>query len=204
MAEWFKAHAWKACVAKNYREFESLSLRHFFFSQTSSHPDAPSDSTMQPFNHAPTFPLPKISHSAIGLPVLGKSFMKSNLFTLLGAALLTAFLTGSAFTAHAQEKEKTEASTPAAPKIDPNRKLPFYAKVAAVDKKNKTLKLGQRVFKVMPDTKMIKGDDQPATLDDAKIGEIAGGSYRNNDGTLELVMIRFGPKPEKKKTASKS
>ena len=27
MAEWFKAHAWKACVAKTYRGFESLSLR---------------------------------------------------------------------------------------------------------------------------------------------------------------------------------
>src|SRR5947199_343471 len=28
MAEWFKAHAWKACVGKIYRGFESLSLRH--------------------------------------------------------------------------------------------------------------------------------------------------------------------------------
>src|ERR1043166_4317853 len=28
MAEWFKAHAWKACVAKHYRGFESLSLPH--------------------------------------------------------------------------------------------------------------------------------------------------------------------------------
>jgi hypothetical protein len=27
MAEWFKAHAWKACVLKRYREFESPSLR---------------------------------------------------------------------------------------------------------------------------------------------------------------------------------
>ena len=30
MAEWFKVHAWKACVRlKPYRGFESLSLRHF-------------------------------------------------------------------------------------------------------------------------------------------------------------------------------
>ena len=27
MAEWFKAHAWKACVANPHRGFESLSLR---------------------------------------------------------------------------------------------------------------------------------------------------------------------------------
>lgn len=30
MAEWFKVHAWKACVrVKPYRGFESLSLRHY-------------------------------------------------------------------------------------------------------------------------------------------------------------------------------
>ena len=34
MAEWFKAHAWKACVAKHYREFKSHSLRHFDFIQS--------------------------------------------------------------------------------------------------------------------------------------------------------------------------
>ena len=28
MAEWSIAHAWKACVVKSNREFESLSLRH--------------------------------------------------------------------------------------------------------------------------------------------------------------------------------
>ncbi len=27
MAEWFKAHAWKVCVPKRYRGFESHSLR---------------------------------------------------------------------------------------------------------------------------------------------------------------------------------
>src|ERR1041384_4355327 len=32
MAEWFKAHAWKACVAKTHRGFESLSLRHLLIS----------------------------------------------------------------------------------------------------------------------------------------------------------------------------
>ncbi len=32
MAEWFKAHAWKACVANPHRGFESLSLRQFPFS----------------------------------------------------------------------------------------------------------------------------------------------------------------------------
>ena len=31
MAEWFKAHAWKACVAKHYRGFKSHSLRQLSF-----------------------------------------------------------------------------------------------------------------------------------------------------------------------------
>ena len=31
MAEWFKAHAWKACVPKKYRGFESPSLRQRLF-----------------------------------------------------------------------------------------------------------------------------------------------------------------------------
>ncbi len=31
VAEWFKAHAWKACVANPYRGFESLPLRQIYF-----------------------------------------------------------------------------------------------------------------------------------------------------------------------------
>ena len=34
VAEWFKAHAWKACVANPYRGFESLPLRQFFLPQS--------------------------------------------------------------------------------------------------------------------------------------------------------------------------
>ena len=41
MAEWFKAHAWKACVGKLYRGFESHSLRHFKINKLArSHPSA--------------------------------------------------------------------------------------------------------------------------------------------------------------------
>ncbi|MBA4146666.1 MAG: hypothetical protein H0X66_01020 [Verrucomicrobia bacterium] len=129
--------------------------------------------------------------------------MKSKLLALLAATLATAFFAGSAVNLQAQTKKTTEAVEAAPKTIDPNRKLPFYAKVAAVDKTAKTLKLGNRVFKVMPDTKMIK-DEKPATLDDATIGEISGGSYKNNNGTLELVMIRFGAKPEAASKASSS
>ena len=36
VAEWFKAHAWKACAPNRYRGFESLPLRHV------PQPDTPS------------------------------------------------------------------------------------------------------------------------------------------------------------------
>ena len=42
MAEWFNAHAWKACIPKRYRGFESPSLRHI--SQGDSHADSRIDS----------------------------------------------------------------------------------------------------------------------------------------------------------------
>ena len=35
MAEWFNAHAWKACIPKRYRGFESPSLRQFDFCENS-------------------------------------------------------------------------------------------------------------------------------------------------------------------------
>ncbi|MFN7138041.1 MAG: hypothetical protein ACK4UN_01750 [Limisphaerales bacterium] len=131
---------------------------------------------------------------AMGGPSAGITNMKKLLFTcVVGIATL---LMGSTVSSNAQTQKKLETATEAPAKVvDPNRKLPFNAKVAAVDKANKTIKLGNRVFKVMPDTEMTK-NDKPATLNDAVIGEIAGGSYKNNNGTLELVKIRFGPKTE--------
>ena len=36
VAEWFKAHAWKACVANPYRGFKSLPLRQISFLEVSS------------------------------------------------------------------------------------------------------------------------------------------------------------------------
>src|SRR5438094_676503 len=87
---------------------------------------------------------------------------------------------------------------PAAEKTGPSRKglTPFNGKLAAVDKTAKTIKVGERTFQITSETKMIKGG-KPATLDDAVVGEVAGGAYRNtDDGKMAATTVRFGPRVE--------
>lgn len=74
--------------------------------------------------------------------------------------------------------------------------LPFNGKVAAVDKTAKTFTVGQRKFQVTSDSRITKAG-KPATLDDAAVGEEVAGSYRRaEDGKLNVVSVRFGPRPE--------
>ena len=76
------------------------------------------------------------------------------------------------------------------------RALPLSGKIAAVDKQAKTVKVGERVFQVTATTRIIK-DNKPATLDDAKVGDEVGISYREGDDKkLNLVSLRVGPKPD--------
>ena len=111
----------------------------------------------------------------------------------MAAAILAAGITGAAFECKAAEKkEKTEAKEKSG-----SGKLPFHGKIAGVDKTAKTITVGSRTFQVTSETQIIKGDDSPATLDDAKEGEAASGSYVNNDGKLELGKLRIGAKPAK-------
>lgn len=91
------------------------------------------------------------------------------------------------------KKEATE-ETEKAPKKQ--GAIPFRGKVNAVDKTAKTVTVGERVFQVTPDTKLMKAG-KPAKLDDAVVGEEVGGNYRKaDDGKLVAQMIRFGPKPD--------
>jgi hypothetical protein len=120
--------------------------------------------------------------------------MKTKILTLITTTFVTAFIIGSTVQMQAQEKKK-ETTEAVAKEKDSNRKMPFNGKVAEIDKSAKTVKIGTRTFKVTANTEITK-NGKSATLDDASIGEISGGSYQDNNGTLELVKIRFGPKPE--------
>jgi hypothetical protein len=61
-----------------------------------------------------------------------------------------------------------------------------------------TIKVGERTFKVTSTTRIMKSG-QPATFDDAKVGEDVTGSYtKSDDGTLELRSLYIGPRPERR------
>ena len=121
---------------------------------------------------------------------------------LIVIALIAAFGAFTTLTVPAADKKPTDKpadkkETPADKKKEETaRPVPFRGKIDSVDKTAKTIKVGERVFHVMGNTRLMsKG--KAATLDDAKVGEEVGGQYREGEGgKLELVMIRIGPRPE--------
>lgn len=116
------------------------------------------------------------------------------------ASLLAAFTLGVVAQLPAQEKKegkKDENSTAATVKEKKKDTAPFHGKIDAVDMTAKTIKVGERTFQVTSSTKITKAG-KPATLDEATVGEEAGGYYKKTeDGKLELLSLRIGPKPEK-------
>lgn len=118
---------------------------------------------------------------------------------LIVIALIAAFGAFTTLTVSAQDKKPADKKeTPADKKKEETatRPVPFRGKIDSVDKSAKTIKVGERVFHVMGNTRLVsKG--KPVTLDDAKVGEEVGGQYREGTGgKLELVMIRIGPRVE--------
>ena len=122
-----------------------------------------------------------------------KSIVRVVMFGLVAAAIAIAPTQG-----FAQEKKKKDSSeNKEEPKGEKKKSggTPFRGKVDAVDKKAKTVKVGERTFQVTADTRITKAG-KPATLDDATVGEEVGGSYKEVDGKNVLNSIRFGPRPE--------
>jgi hypothetical protein len=121
------------------------------------------------------------------------------------ASLLAAFTLGVVAQLPAQEKkEGKKEESPAAPAKQKKRDTaPFRGKIDAVDKTAKTIKVGERTFQVTSTTRIMKAG-KPATLDDATVGEEVGGQYKKTeDGKLELVTLRIGPRPERPEREAK-
>ena len=109
---------------------------------------------------------------------------------VLSIGLMALAIAGLQLNLQAQEAEGSAAKENAA-KAD--RTVPFHGTLKAVDQGAGTVTVGSRTFQLTPDTKYLQG-----TLENAKIGEKVGGSYRKSeDGTLKVNSIRFGEKPEK-------
>jgi hypothetical protein len=112
---------------------------------------------------------------------------------ILAACLVTVFATTftlpvSSADAKPAAAEKKEAKP---------RALPFKGKIDALDQSAKTIKIGERTFHATADTKITKAEN-PAKLEDAKVGDEVGLSYREVDKKLNLVSLRIGPKADSK------
>jgi len=107
--------------------------------------------------------------------------------------MITAALALAPAQSFAQEKKENTGDAKKAESA--NKPLPFRGKVDAVDKTAKTIKVGERVFHVTAETRIMK-NEKPATLDDAAAGEAVRGSYhKTDDGKLNAVSVSFGEKP---------
>jgi len=119
--------------------------------------------------------------------------MKRSLYQLSLLAIITAALALAPVQSFAQEKKENPGDAKKAENA--NRALPFRGKVDAVDKSAKTIKVGERVFHVTAETRIMK-NEKPATLDDATVGEAVRGSYHKAaDGKLNAASLSFGEKP---------
>lgn len=144
--------------------------------------------------------LPTTAKSAEVFPLLHSNLnplnvMKMNTLKIAGLSLVVAAIAAAPLQALAQEKkDKPAVEKPAGAKAE--KAIPFHGKVTALDKSAKTVTVGERVFHVTAETRIVKLG-KPATLEDGAVGEQVGGSYvKGDDGKLTARMVRFGPKPE--------
>jgi hypothetical protein len=119
--------------------------------------------------------------------------MNKNLRIVLAGLLSTAVVLAPVVSL-AQDTPKTPGNAEAKPPAGP-KAIPFRGTVAAVDQNARTVKVGERVFHIGSDTKLIK-ENQPGVIGDIKVGDAISGNYTTgDDGKLTAKMMRFGAKP---------
>lgn len=137
---------------------------------------------------------------AIFLPHL---FMKT--FTSLCATrwIAAALCLGVAWPALGAPKKEPKAAASPAQAASPAaeaRPFPFKSSVVSVDKAARTFRMGKTTVHqvhVLPETKLAKGDESPATFEAIVVGEEIRGSVRKRaDGDYEAISIKIGPKVE--------
>jgi len=128
--------------------------------------------------------------------------MRKSYFQPVLVAVLAVALAGLSLSARAEE---TKPEKPA-PKHT-QRPVPFSGTLSAVDKTAMTItvkkKEAEQTFEITSNTRIMK-EGKPAVLSDGAVGDMVGGQYRKtDDGKLEAVSVRFGPKPEAAGTKNK-
>ena len=126
--------------------------------------------------------------------------MLRSLCSLLAAAVVLATTNVSAQTTNPPAAGKQGAATGKDTATSEKKKSahPFHGKLAALDKRAKTITVGKSVYPVAPDAK-IKKDGQPAKLDDGVVGEPVSGYVKPGpDGKLVATSVTFGTPPASK------
>jgi len=124
--------------------------------------------------------------------------MKKSILRLAVLGLLSAAIAFAPAQVSAQDKKKDDAAAEKdAPKEGKKKGegLPARGKVTAINKTDKTVTVGERVFQINSETRMTKAG-KPATLDDAAVGEDVGIFYKKDGEKLVALTMRFGPRPE--------
>jgi hypothetical protein len=121
-----------------------------------------------------------------------------NSFRIVLAGLMTTALVLAPAVGLAQDKSKTPPAANAETKPAPGaRAIPFRGTVTALDKTAMTVTVGERVFHISSETRLMK-NTQPGTFADINIGDNITGNYvKEDDGKLTAKMARFGPRPDK-------
>lgn len=125
------------------------------------------------------------------------------LFTLASAALALAPLAPRAAEGEKPAKPDAQATaeTPEKGKRKGNAgRMPFRGKIKSVDAAKMTITLGgqekDRVIHVTSETRIMMAG-KPATFGDIKAGEEVGGQGRKReDGDVEALSLRVGPRPD--------
>jgi hypothetical protein len=78
------------------------------------------------------------------------------------------------------------------------RALPFKSVVYSVDAEGKSFRMGKkkiRLVYVTPETRFLRSDGSPAKVGDLTPGtEIRGSTRKRENGELEAVTVKIGPK----------
>lgn len=124
--------------------------------------------------------------------------MNMKLLKITALSLLIGMMAFAPTQGYSQEKKKANATQKSGAPDDGKKKrtgMPARGKIDAIDKIAKTVKVGERVFSITSETRIRKAN-QPATLDDAKVGDEVGISYQEADGKLTALSLRLGPAPQ--------
>jgi hypothetical protein len=125
-----------------------------------------------------------------------KSILRISAVGLLAAAIAGLPLRAMAQTTNkpATTKKATKDQTDSAAKKKAAH--PFHGKLAAVDQTAKTIKVGESIYQITSETKIVKAG-KPATLADGVVGEEVGGYAKpTEDGKMAATSVRFGPKTD--------